>query len=547
MDSEEKMNDQTAVDTDNFWTKIEAALGGREKSLAWLLVLICLFYIPVKITSYGWMPQDDALRHAAHGVNEKTWGEVILVRPEFDVDHNPGWHSILRFLHRSFDLNQDDLLLLSIIGLYLLFNITGAILSPRPLAWVAALAVLAVSDLAATYRVIIGRPYLVSCSVALILLALWTRQKLDLKSWRPWVASIAVLTLAVWIHGSWYLFLLMPLAFFLAGQGRRAGALVVCLVAATLLGALMSGHPLDFLRFHVQAPLEIFSEMRVNRQLVSEFQPGNTVVVLVLFCAVIAILLQRKGRFKLADLATDPVFMLAVTGWLLGIMVNRFWGEWGRVAITFWLALRISDLIDMSASLRLPRVRYCLALFVCVALVFLSTHDERGRYSERVMDEAIHFNDPRLADWVPRPDSLIYSNTMLVFYMHYFAYPHATWKYVVGFESSLMPEDDLQVLRNLHYNYSYGKEFAPWVKKMRPQDRLITRSLIPGVDGIEWIQASRNFYIGKLKPSLANASAPTTLSAPPAVNASESLALPESEQKLEQEGQCSHEGPCTHD
>ena len=486
-----------AADTDSFWIKLESLLKSREAMLGWLLTVICLLYIPVKITSYGWIPQDDALRHAAHGVNEKTWGEVILIRPEFDVDHNPGWHSILRFMHRNFDMNQEDLLLFSVIGLYLLFNLTGAILSPRPMAWIAALVVLALTDLAATYRAIIGRPYLVACSIALLLLALWTRRDLNLKSWRPWVISVVVLSLAVWIHGSWYLFLLIPFAFFLAGQTRRAGALVLCILLGTLFGALLSGQPLEFLRFHFQAPLQIFSELRVNRQLVSEFQPGNTAIMLVIFCGMLVLYLQRKSSFRLADLTTDPIFMLAVTGWLLGIVVNRFWGEWGRMAITMWLAMRISDLIDVSATLRSPRVRYCLAVFVCLTLVFLSTHDERGRYSERVMDEAIHLGDPRLAAWAPEADSLIYSNTMLIFYMHYFAYPRAPWKYVVGFESSMMPEDDLKVLRNIHFNFNLGGEFAPWVKKMRPQDRIITRTLIPGIKGIDWIQASRNFYIGK--------------------------------------------------
>lgn len=503
-----------AVNTDSFWTKLETTLGGREKAIAWLLAVICLLYIPIKITSYGWIPQDDALRHAAHGVNEKTWGDVVLIRPEFNIDHNPGWHSLLRFMHRNFDMNQEDLLLFSVVGLYLLFNLTGMLLSPTPLAWIAALAVLALADLAATFRVIIGRPYLVSCSVALLLLSLWTKKELDLKSWRPWVISVIALALAVWIHGSWYLFLLMPFAFFLAGQGRRAGALVICLLLATFLGSLLSGHPLDFLRFHFQVPFEIFSEVRVNRQLVSEIQPGNTAVILVAFCAILALILQRKGVFRLADLATDPVFMLAVTGWLLGIMVNRFWGEWGRVAITFWLAMRMADLIKASASFRQPRIRYCLALFVCVTLFFLSTHDEKGRYSERVMDEAIDFANPQLAGWAPKPDSLIYSNTMLIFYMHYFAYPNATWKYVVGFESSLMPKDDLKVLRNLHYNFSHGREFAPWVAKMRPQDRLITRNLIPGVEGIEWIQAARKFYIGRRIPESVSASEPVSLPLP---------------------------------
>lgn len=514
------MKDPIASDSDSFWNKLETLLKSREVMLAWLLAVICLLYIPFKITSYGWMPQDDALRHAAHGVNEKSWGEVVVIRPEFDVDHNPGWHSILRFMHRNFAMDQDDLLLFSVIGLYLLFNMTGALLSPRPLAWITALGILALTDLAATFRVIIGRPYLVSCSVALLLLSLWTKKELNLRSWRPWVVSIIALALAVWIHGSWYLFLLMPFAFFLAGQSRRAGAILLCLLIATVLGALMSGHPVEFLRFHFQAPLQIFSEMRVNRQLVSEFQSGNTAIVLVVFCAILALHLQRKNCLRLADLATDPIFMLAVTGWLLGIMVNRFWGEWGRVAITLWLSLRISDLIDVSAAMRSPRVRYCLAVFACVMLVFLSTHDERGRYSEQVMDEAIHFSDPRFASWVPQPDSLIYSNTMLIFYKHYFAYPTATWKYVVGFESSLMPEDDLKVLRSIHFNYNHGKEFAPWVKKMRPQDLLITRSKISGIDGIEWIQASRNFFIGRRKFKAADSANDAN-----AANASESTAI----------------------
>ncbi|PKL49108.1 MAG: hypothetical protein CVV42_07170 [Candidatus Riflebacteria bacterium HGW-Riflebacteria-2] len=499
------MNNLAAEDTGNFWTKLETAIGIHEKVLAWLLVLICFFYIPIKITSYNWVPYDDALRHAAHGVNEKTWGDVVVIRPEYDIDHNPGWHSILRFMHRAFDLNQDDLLLFSVIGLYLLFNITGALLSPRPLAWAAAMIALALTDSSATYRVIIGRPYLVSSCVTLLLLSLWTRPRFDLKSWRLWVVSIAALSLAVWIHGSWYLFLLVPLAFFLAGQGKRAGALLLCILAGTLIGASLSGEPIDFLRFHLQAPFEIFGEKMTNRQLVTEFQAGTTVMELVAFCAILALLLQQKGRFRLSDLTSDPVFLMAATCWLLGIMVNRFWVDWGRVAISFWLALRISDLIDVSASLRQPRIRYCLALFVCVVLVFLSTNDAKDRYSARVMDEAINFKDPLLTDWAPQANSLIYSNTMKTFYMHYFAYPHADWKYVVGFESALMPEEDLTVLRNLRYNYGHFQEYEPWVKKMRPQDRMITRAPVPGLEGIEWVQAARSFYIGRRKLNGVNA------------------------------------------
>ena len=40
---------------------------------AWAIILLLLLVIPLKIIGYGYLPSDDALRHAAKAVSGKTW------------------------------------------------------------------------------------------------------------------------------------------------------------------------------------------------------------------------------------------------------------------------------------------------------------------------------------------------------------------------------------------------------------------------------------------------------------------------------------------
>ena len=60
--------------------------------LAWVIGISVVVLIPLKIISYGYLPIDDASRHAAYAVSGKPWQEILVVGPSFGMDHLWGWH-----------------------------------------------------------------------------------------------------------------------------------------------------------------------------------------------------------------------------------------------------------------------------------------------------------------------------------------------------------------------------------------------------------------------------------------------------------------------
>jgi hypothetical protein len=95
----------------------------------------------------------------------------------------------------------------------------------------------------------------------------------------------------------------------------------------------------------------------------------------------------------------------------------------------------------------------------------------------------------------------------------FFKTPTADWRYVLGFEPGLMRPDDLEVLRKIQWNH--GAAFAayePWVKKMRPADRMIIRASggnPPDISELEWHYAATGLWIGRL-PQAANSPPPNS-------------------------------------
>ena len=65
----------------------------------WAMVILVILAIPLKIIGYGYLPADDALRHAAKAVSGKPWPEILVVGPAFQIDHNFGWHFLLRQIY----------------------------------------------------------------------------------------------------------------------------------------------------------------------------------------------------------------------------------------------------------------------------------------------------------------------------------------------------------------------------------------------------------------------------------------------------------------
>jgi hypothetical protein len=375
----------------------------------------------------------------------------------------------------------------------------GLYASPKPMAWVIGLLLAGIVYPGIITRLMLGRPFLLTGAVAIALFKLWQNMT-DNNIWsKKLLFSVVMIATAVWIHGSWYLLLLVPFAFFLAGQHRASIGILVSITLGTIIASIMTGAPLDFFRFHFIVPLRIFSENLLNRQLVIEFQSMRLPFSSLTICVLVVIALVQKCRFKLADLTVDPVFMLMVTGLLLGVNTRRFWLDWGLLAMILWLALKISDLIKNSDSLASPRVRYCLTIFFCVLLIFVYTHDAGGRFSNTSFFSAVQFDDPQLHGWEPGEDGIIYSDNMTAFYAHYYAYPNAKWKYAIGYEPVLMPEENLVVYRDILFHNRRDHSFEPWIKKMRPQDRIFTSKILNGYKDIEWIRGSLHFMIGRLK------------------------------------------------
>src|SRR5690348_10692214 len=73
-----------------------AALTRYVPLLVWTIVLATLLFIPLRIISYGFLAPGDARRHVAKAFTDKPYTELIVMRPEYKMDHSPGWEWLLR-------------------------------------------------------------------------------------------------------------------------------------------------------------------------------------------------------------------------------------------------------------------------------------------------------------------------------------------------------------------------------------------------------------------------------------------------------------------
>src|SRR5947207_6858343 len=140
----------------------------------WIIVVLTLLCIPSKIISYGYLPADDALRHAAKAVSGKPWPEILVMRSDFALDPHPGWHCVLGWIHRLQGGNAETLVVVSIVGLMLLVSLAVLPWLRWPEAWLAALLVSTVFVPIFIKRLAFGRPYLFTIAVFITLLLLWS-------------------------------------------------------------------------------------------------------------------------------------------------------------------------------------------------------------------------------------------------------------------------------------------------------------------------------------------------------------------------------------
>jgi hypothetical protein len=472
--------------------------------LTFYIIIICFFIIPFRVIEQGYLPSDDALRHAAKVISGKDWNEILVLSDKIKTDTHPGWHSILGLVQKITHSDQISLVIFSVAALFFIFCFIPVFFLELPQAWLMALFTISLVNDSFIVRLFSGRPYLFTMSVLLVLSFLWPKLRDNKSPYRILCFITLLIALSVWIHGSWYLFILPIICFFLAGE-RKAGILIsIASVIGILLGAIFTGHPYLFLRQNIAQVLLVFGNNTPQRNLALEFQPFTGDILTVMIISGILFWLYASGRWDVKKIK-NPLFILAVLGWFLGFLSKRLWWDWGMPALCVWMALEFQEIFKrFFGKLSISRVIVVMVLAAAIYSVF--TSDVHYRWRDRAAATSLDYNKPEHKKLLPEAGGIIYSDDMTVFYQTFFRNPHAPWRYILGFEPSWMPPEDLKIFRNIQKSFFSDSSYAPWVNKMKPQDRLIVRMAKyepPEISGLEWSYVPNMVWIGRLpRPSV---------------------------------------------
>ena len=462
----------------------------------WVVVLI-----PFQIIGYGFMPPDDAMRHSAKVISEKDWDQILVLREEIKIDSYPGWHAILEFVHRATNCDQHSLVLFSVISLAILFCIIPIFFLKFPESWLLSLFTLSLIEPTWLLRIFLGRPYIFTMASLLIILLMYPSLRQKRAQYINAAILVIIVALSVWIHASWYFFILIVAAFLLAREWRAGFLIAVSSVVGIFIGASFTGHPIVFIKQMVTHLFLVFGSHDVERQLVGELRPMVGDYGIILTTAIILGWRSLRGK-QLRSSINNPVFILAALSFILGFFTRRIWVDWGMAAFAVWLAMEFEDYFKTNID-PISWRRFKIAM-LSVAIIYIAiTVDAGGRWSLTRPMDYISSEDPKQAEFLPAPGGIIYSDDMSVFYQTFYKNPKADWRYILGFESAFMPPEDLKILRDIQKNFSRPEDFEPWVKKMRPEDRLIIRGSPEGqpkIKGLEWHYVALNLWSGK-KPN----------------------------------------------
>jgi hypothetical protein len=470
----------------------ESSCFARVSSGIRILMLVTFLFMGLKIIRYGYLPPGDVLRDAAQAMTGKPFKDVIVMFPGYTMNHNPGWDWFMRQLHVKAGLGEDQLVAFAIVSMLLWLLCVPLACFRCPDAWLAALLLFNLTLPWLMSRLTQARPLLLTEGILIVLLLTW-RNGGD-ASWLKIILTSAGFALAVWMHGTWFLWALLPAAFFLAGQWRAGIALTLCWVAGTLLGVLLTGRPFESLRQSVVIALTVSREHVPATLTVGELQSGEGEFGVLLILALMFI--WRQGRLE--QLLHSPLFWMMVICWLLGLTAGRFWVDWGLPAALAWMALQFEEVILLSWAAR-PARRMLVGGVMILGLFLLTTSDAEGRYTNMLREPFTDFSAPELKGWAPEKDGIFYGADMSFFYNTFYKNPEGDWRYIVGFEPAWMPPDDLKIYRSIQWSQFAYKAYEPWVRKMRPEDRLeISSGTQPNVPPLEWINAGNGIWIGRL-------------------------------------------------
>lgn len=479
----------------------ETAASGMKRYVPLLIcaiVILTFLFIPLRIIKYGYLPPDDALRHAAKAVSGKPWSQILVLGDAYKVDHNFGWHLLLRQIYLLSHCNTDLLVVFSVAGLFTLLGWSAIPWLKRPEAWLATMLLFAIST-DAVGRHMLGRPFLLTVSALVTILFLWQNRDPSPPGWKIAFGMTGLITVAIFVHGVWYLWVLPVAAFVLAREFRWALVLGATWIVGTVIGASLTGHPIDYLWGAIDMAIKALSTHFTQRTLVSEFQPASGDFPALLILAGLLVL-RILAKLDARPLTRNPAFWLACMGWILGFKAKRFWADWGWPGL---LVLMACDL-QLIFQTRLPAnslKRLALACVLAVSVYLCDTNDRDSRWTYNLTTAYLTQSDPEVAPWLPDKGGILYSAEMRTFYRTFFKNPNAEWRYILGYEPIIMPAEDFDTYHRILWNFGDYKAYEPWLKKMRPQDRLViygVKASPPDIPALEWNYAVSDIWIGRL-------------------------------------------------
>jgi hypothetical protein len=281
-------------------------------------------------------------------------------------------------------------------------------------------------------------------------------------------------------------------------------------VAGAFLGASLTGHPFESPYQAVVMASRAFGMHTTQRTLVTEFQSSSGDVFALILLGGLLILRQLAG-LKARPLTSNPAFWLAGLAWVLSFKAVRFTEDWG------WPALMVLVTCDLQLLLQARFAadsfkRLALTCGLAAVTFLVITNDYNSRWTYNLTQQYLTQDNPDLNGWLPEKGGIIYSADMTVFYQTFFKNPNADWRYILGYEPALMPDEDFKVYHSILWNFGDAKAYKPWVDKMRPQDRLVIRGgrgSLPNSSQLEWEYGVSGIWIGRLPRTNAPPPAPT--------------------------------------
>jgi hypothetical protein len=319
-----------------------------------------------------------------------------------------------------------------------------------------------------------------------------------------------VVAVSTFFHGVWYLWALLIVAFFLAGQFRWCFTFVACWAAGVLIGAAFTGHPIAYPAQAVKLALLAVGMHMTGRTMASELQPfGGDFPALIVLGGLLVF--RQLAKLNSIPLTKNPAFWLVIFCWVLGFKVGRFWDDWG------WPALMVLIAGDLQLFLQTKFIadsfkRLGLVFGLSIATFLAITNDSGSRWTANLTEQYLTSDNPDLKGWMPGKNGIFYSADMTLFYETFFKNPHGDWRYMLGFEPTWMPKEDFEVYQKILWNFGDSKGYESWVKKMRPEDRLVIRGgrgASPNIPQLEWNYGVSGIWVGRLPRKNAPPPAPT--------------------------------------